>query len=87
MQFVSVSPAIDQEDISMTDWKARNQRNKAVVWDYWQRMNHAQAREVPGIVKKAFHRDVDWNGPQPINQIRGSDALIRDRTGFPAWVT
>ena len=54
MQFMSVSPAMDQEDISMTDWKARNQRNKAVVWEYWQRMNHAQAKEVPGIVKKAF---------------------------------
>ena len=62
----------------MADWKARNQANKAVVWEYWQRMNHAQVKEVPGIVKKAFHKDVDWNGPQPINQIRGSDALIRE---------
>jgi hypothetical protein len=62
----------------MADWKSRNQRNKAVIWEYWQRMNHAQAKEVPGIIKKAYHKDVDWNGPQPINQIRGSDALIRD---------
>ena len=62
----------------MADWKARNQGNKAVVWEFWQRMNHAQAHEVPGIINKAFHKDVDWNGPQPINQINGSDALIRD---------
>jgi len=62
----------------MSDWKARNQINKAVVWEYWQRMNHAQPKQVAGIVKKAFHKDVDWNGPQPINQIRGSDALIKD---------
>ena len=56
--------------------KARNQKNKAVVWDYWQRMNHAEPGQIAGIVKKAFHRDVNWNGPQPINQIRGTDALI-----------
>jgi len=62
----------------MADWKARNQKNKAVVWDYWQRMNHAEANQVEGIVKKAFHRNVNWNGPQPINQIRGADALIAD---------
>jgi len=62
----------------MADWKARNQKNKAVVWDYWQRMNHAEANQVEGNVKKAFHRNVNWNGPQPINQIRGADALIAD---------
>lgn len=72
----------------MANWQARNQRNKAVVWEYWQRMNHAQAREVPSIVKKAFHKDVDWNGPQPINEIRGTTALISDfweplRQSFP----
>jgi predicted ester cyclase len=72
----------------MASWQARNQRNKAVIWEHWQRMNHAQAKEVPGIVKQAFHKDVDWNGPQPINQFRGSDALIKDfweplRHSFP----
>jgi len=72
----------------MADWKVRNQGNKAVVWEFWQCMNHAQASEVPGIVKKAFHKDVDWNGPQPINQIHGSGALIKDfweplRQSFP----
>ena len=51
----------------MADWTQRNQRNKAVVWDYWQRMNHAEPSQIEGIVKKAFHRDVDGNGLQPIN--------------------
>jgi hypothetical protein len=23
------------------DWKVKNQKNKAVVWNYWQRMNSA----------------------------------------------
>jgi predicted ester cyclase len=88
MQFVPASPAIDIEGNNMADFNVRNQQNKAVVWEYWQRMNHAQAKEVPGIVKKAFHKDVNWNGPQPINEIGSSDALIRDfweplRHSFP----
>ena len=72
----------------MSDWKARNQRNKAIVWEYWQRMNHAHDSDVPAIVKRAFHKNVDWNGPQPINRLRGSDAVITDfweplRHAFP----
>ena len=58
---------------------AINQRNKAVIWDFWQRMNFAEANQVPELVRKTFHEDVDWNGPQPINQIRGVENLI---TGF-----
>jgi predicted ester cyclase len=56
----------------------KNQANKAKVWDYWQRMNHAVADEIPGIIEAAAHKDVDWNGPQPINQILGVDALVAD---------
>jgi hypothetical protein len=67
---------------------AINQKNKAVVWDFWQRMNFAEPNQVAGLVNKTFHKDVDWNGPQPINQIRGTDALITDfweplRHSFP----
>ena len=65
-----------------------NQRNKAVVWDFWQRMNFANPNQIAGLVKKTFNKDVDWNGSQPINQIRGTDALIADfyepfRHSFP----
>ena len=60
----------------MADRKTINQRNKAVVWDYWQRMNHATPDQITGIIEKAFHKDVDWNASQPINQIRGTDGLI-----------
>ena len=58
------------------NWKATNQKNKAVVWDYWQRMNNAEPSEVKGICEKVFHKSVDWNGSQPFNQIRGIDDLI-----------
>ena len=58
------------------DWKVKNQKNKAVVWGYWQRMNNAKPSEVKGIFEKAFDENVNWNGSQPFNQIRGIDALI-----------
>lgn len=58
------------------DWKAKNQKNKAAVWGYWQRMNNAKPSEVKGICEKVFHKNVNWNGSQPFNQIRGIDALI-----------
>jgi predicted ester cyclase len=72
----------------MANWNAQNKTNKAVVWDYWQGMNHAAARDVPAIVRKAFHDDVDWYGPQPINRIRGTQSLVTDfweplRQSFP----
>lgn len=62
----------------MATKQATNQRNKAVVWDYWQRMNFAEPKQVAGLVKKTFHKDADWNGPQPINRIRGADAIVTD---------
>ena len=62
----------------MSDSHKNNQRNKQIVWDYWQRMNHASPAEVPGLIRKTFHSDVNWNGPHPINQIMGIDALISD---------
>ena len=58
------------------DWKAKNQKNKAAVWGYWQRMNSANPSEVKRICEKVFHKNVNWNGSQPFNQICGIDALI-----------
>ena len=40
------------------DWKVKNQKNKAVVWNYWQRMNSAKPHEVKGICKKAFDPNI-----------------------------
>ena len=72
----------------MSDRNAINQKNKAIVWDYWQRMNHARLDEVSRIVQNTFLPDVNWNASQPINQIVGADALITDfwepfRHSFP----
>jgi predicted ester cyclase len=56
-----------------------NQRNKEIVWDFWQKMNHVESDDVANVIRAAVHEDVDWNGPHPINQLQGADALI---TGF-----
>ena len=39
-----------------------NQRNKEVVWDYWQKLNHVGVANVPAAIRAAIHDDVDWNG-------------------------
>ena len=54
-----------------------NQKNKAIVWDYWQKMNHAQPDQVADVIRAAVHKDINWNGPHPINHLEGVDALIK----------
>jgi hypothetical protein len=61
--------------MDIMDWKDKNQKNKAAVWGYWQRMNNAKPSEVKGICENVFDKDVNWNGSQPFNQIRGVDVL------------
>lgn len=51
-------------------------------------MNHAVPQEISAVISKVFHADVNWHGPQPINQLSGTDALIRSfweplRQSFP----
>ena len=72
----------------MSEWQKENQRIKSVVWDFWQRMNHADFDEIPSLLQRYFHRDVDWNGSQPINQLLGIDSVLHDfwwpmRQSFP----
>jgi len=44
------------------NWTVKNQKNKAIVWDYWQRMNNAKPSEIKSICGKVFDKDVNWNG-------------------------
>ena len=55
---------------------ALNQRNKEIVWDYWQKLNHVGLDHVPAAIRAAVHDDVDWNGSAPIDQILGVENLI-----------
>ena len=55
-----------------------NQRNKEIVWDYWQKLNHVGVDNVPDVIRAAVHDDVDWNGSAPIDQLLGLEALTSD---------
>lgn len=65
-----------------------NQANKAVVWNYWQRLNWAEEAEIEAVLRAAFHGDVDWNGPHPLNHLGGLEQTIEGfwrpfRRAFP----
>ena len=53
-----------------------NQKNKEIVWDYWQKLNHVGVDNLPNAIRAAVHDDVDWNASAPIDQIVGVDGLI-----------
>ncbi|MEM7333681.1 MAG: ester cyclase [Chloroflexota bacterium] len=48
-----------------------NQLNKKIVWDLWQRLNHTPSDRLLDTLSKAFHDDVLWHGPHPINNLAG----------------
>lgn len=55
-----------------------NQRNKEIVWDYWQKLNHVGVDNLPAAIRAAAHEDVDWNVSAPIDQISGVEGVIAD---------
>ena len=61
----------------MSDSK-KNQKNKEVIWDFWQKLNYADTDKVASIIRAVTHHDVSWNGPHPINCLMGVDALINN---------
>ncbi|WP_420631426.1 hypothetical protein [Candidatus Leptofilum sp.] len=72
----------------MSNASVQNQKNKAAVWDFWQKMNHVSNDDVPGVIRAAMHEDVNWNGSAPIDQVLGAEAVITDvwlplRRSFP----
>lgn len=55
-----------------------NQKNKEIVWDFWQRMNYVDFKNIPALVKTRMHPDIAWYGPQPINEQFGVEAVIEN---------
>ena len=53
-----------------------NQRNKAVVWELWQRLNHGPVDDLSGILTGAMSPEIAWHGPHPINDITGIESLV-----------
>jgi predicted ester cyclase len=60
-------------------YQQQNQKNKEIIWDFWQKMNYIEASQIAPLLKSVCHPDLNWNGPHPLNHLEGIDALL---TGF-----
>lgn len=52
------------------------QTNKAIVWEFWQKLNDSKANAVANVIRSYVDEDVSWHGPHPINDLHGVDALV-----------
>jgi predicted ester cyclase len=52
------------------------QKNKQIVLAFWHALYGKTVETVADTVRAYVNSDVSWNGPHPINQIQGVDALI-----------
>jgi len=48
-----------------------NQKNKELVWAFWQEIDNATSYNIEHILQGYLSRDVSWSGPAPINQLNG----------------
>ncbi len=55
------------------------QQNKALVWEFWQKLNEHQADGLVEILASYMDENIAWHGPHPINDLNGVDAV---RAGF-----
>ncbi len=49
---------------------------KRLLWDLWNAMNVAKPEDSIHLVRNAMHPNVLWRGPAPINELRGSSAVV-----------
>jgi len=52
-----------------------NRENKKRVWDFWQELNNAKAKDITNILRAYLPEDISWSGPEPINHLNGIDAV------------
>jgi predicted ester cyclase len=52
------------------------QGNKQTIWTFWNKLTGSTPENVGDLVRQYVHEEVVWNGPHPLNQIRGRDELI-----------
>ena len=67
----------------MVHWKVRvvielNQKNKRMVWDFWQHLEAARADQLIQIANESLVSNINWHGPDPINDLRGVQSFVAD---------
>jgi predicted ester cyclase len=65
-----------------------NQKNKGIVWEFWQALEDAPADQVAEAARLVMVEDIAWFGPDPLNQLQGVEAFVSDfwlplRQSFP----
>ncbi|MEL7449793.1 MAG: ester cyclase [Pseudomonadota bacterium] len=58
----------------MTTTTALNQANKQLVWDFWRALDTAPPSDSAGIVARYATEGTTWHGPDPVNDLQGSEA-------------
>ena len=58
--------------------KTLNQENKSLIWGYWIALQNANAEQLYDVVDSVMSRDVRCFGPDPIDELQGSVALVDD---------
>lgn len=58
--------------------KTLNQENKSLIWGYWIALQNANAEQLYEVVASVMSRDVRCFGPDPIDELQGSVALVDD---------
>ena len=55
-----------------------NQKNKQLVWDFWQNLGNTKTDEIDSIVKNAVDENVVWHGFDPVNHLQGVRSFCND---------
>ena len=52
------------------------QRNKELVWGFWQALENEGVENCESIAADFMTADSDWHGPDPINELRGAAGFV-----------
>jgi predicted ester cyclase len=55
-----------------------NQRNKMRVWEFWQALDFADQAQTTSVAHQFMSGDVQWHGPDPINDLTGVEAFSEE---------
>lgn len=65
-----------------------NQKNKQLVWRFWEVLDGKEGGEADALLKNALDPAVTWHGFDPVNELTGVQAFVADfwrpfRSSFP----
>ena len=55
-----------------------NQKNKQLVWNFWQHLEAASADQMVQIANDSLVSNISWHGPDPINELHGVQSFVTD---------